>query len=204
MVSWPATARITMRYTRTLGDDMVNTFHVRNVGGGVPSFAQLGNWAQAFRDYLWDRAATTDDLRNYMANEVTLAEIMAVSMDPSNIGTYYLQAVNQTGNATQNPLPPQLAAVVSHRSAIASRAARGRTYIGGLTELSWVASSTAYPIVAPTTITALTASFTALDAALAALATPSALTIASQATAQTYDVISHRYPTKWYTQRRRA
>ena len=204
MASWPGVARFTMRYTRTIGDDMVNVLHIRRDDLADPDIPWMVTVNQALRDELWDKAAVTTDLKQYTANEVTLADITGVSQDPSNSGLFTQLAVNSVGNASQDPLSPQLAVVVSHRSAFASRSGRGRTYIGGLTALSQTLASSAYPVPSTTFLADLATMWTRLDTALAALTVPSSLVIASEADEVAYDVIEHRYPAKFYTQRRRA
>lgn len=204
MASWPGVARFTMRYTRTIGDDMVNVLHIRRDDLADPDIPWMVTVNEALRDELWDKAAVTTDLKQYTANEVTLADITGVSQDPSNAGLFTQLAVNSVGNASQDPLSPQLAVVVSHRSAFASRSGRGRTYHGGLTALSQTLASSAYPVPSVTFLADLATMWARLDAALQALTVPSTLVIASEADEVAYEVIEHRFPAKFYTQRRRA
>lgn len=203
MANWPGTMRLTARFTRTLGDDMVTVLHIRRDDLAVPTAVNLLEAAQSYRDALWDAAAVTSDLRQYTANEVTLAEILVVSVDLSNPGLFQLLSVNQAGSSTQDLLNPQLAAVVSHRTAIASRSGRGRTYHGGLTVLAVPPSGTAYPTFSSTFLADLSTMWTRFDTTLAGLVTPLSHVIASTADEVARDVISRRFPAKIYTQRRR-
>lgn len=203
MANWPGVARFTMRYTRTLGDDMVNVIHVRRDDEDTPTIAWMTSVAQILRDELWDKAAVTTDLRNYTANEVTLAEILGVSVDLTSIGLFSLLAVNQAGSNMNDPIAPQLAVVASHRTDFATRAGRGRTYHGGFTTTAQLSSSTAYPIVSAALLADLPVMWTRVDTALAALGIPSHHVIASEATQTAENVTSRKFPTKIYTQRRR-
>ena len=204
MASWPGVARFTLRFTRTIGDDMVNVLHVRRDDLADPDIPWMVTVNQAIRDELWDKAAVTTDLRQYTDQQVTLADITAVSQDPSNAGLFTQTTVNQAGNASQDNLSPQLAVVVSHRSAFASRSGRGRTYHGGLTALSQTLASSAYPVPSATFLSDLATMWGRLDTALAALTVASTQVIASTADEVAYEVIEHRFPAKFYTQRRRA
>lgn len=203
MASWPGVIRLTVRFTRTLGDDMISVIHTRRDDEAPPQAVHLLEAAQTYRDALWDAAAVTTDLRQYTANEVTLADILAVSMDATNIGLFQLLAVNQAGSSLQDLLNPQLAAVASHRTAIAARSARGRTYHGGLTALAAPVSNSAYPSLTSTFLADLATMWTRFDTTLAALTTPQSHVIASVADQVARDVVSRRFPTKLYTQRRR-
>lgn len=201
MANWPGVARCTVRFTRTLGDDMINVIHVRRDDLNPMGAVHLLEACTAIRDGWWDIAASSNDVRAFTANEVTLADIIAVSMDITNAGIFQQLVVNQQGNATGTLMAPQLAAVVSHRTAVAARSGRGRTYHGGLTGDHVTTNSAAYPVLTATT--AFQGAWNGLDAALAALVNPQSHVIASEADEVARDVVNRVYTTKVFTQRRR-
>lgn len=203
MANWDSTVRVVARFTRTIGDDMLNVLHFKLTLGGVPGAAAMDDLLAAIRDGWWDIPASTNDLRALCTNEVTLADLTAVSVDITNNGFFRTLAVNQSGSSTGNNLPAQCAVVVSHRSAIASRAGRGRTYHGGISEIFAPLSTTGYPVLTAGAVTALQGAWDGLDAAIGALSPAWEHVIASESAQQTFDVVNRVYNTKIFTQRRR-
>lgn len=201
MANYNGVARFTCRFTRTLGDDMVNIIHIGSVAETPLGPTQLEDVCEAIRDSWWDTAASSNDVRAFTCNEATLADIIGVSLDITNAGIFHQLVVNQQGNATGTLMAPQLAAVVSHRTAFATRTGRGRTYHGGLTGDHVTTNSAAYPVL--TSTAAFSGAWNSLDTALAGLALPCQHVIASAVDEVARPVISRVYTTKVYTQRRR-
>jgi len=202
MVNFASTVRVVARFTRTLGDDMMNVLHFRSTAG-APTSTSMDALLAAIRDSWWDTAASTNDIRALTSNEVTLADLTAVSMDVSNVGFFRQLVVAALGSDAGANLPPQMAAVVSHRSAIASRASRGRTYHPGFTVTSAPTSTSSYPVLQAAALTQLQGAWNTMDTAVFAAAGAWKHCIASEATETTYDVINRVYNAKLFTQRRR-
>lgn len=203
MANWDSTVRVVARFTRTLGDDMLNVIHFRLTLGGVPGASDMDELLVAIRDSWWDTAASVNDIRAITSNEVTLADLTAVSVDITNTGFFRQLVVAQAGSDAGSNLPPQVAAVVSHRSAIAGRFARGRTYHGGITTDSAATTTAAYPVLDAGALAALAGAWNSMDTAIAALSPAWQHVIASTVTETTYAVINRVYTAKLFTQRRR-
>lgn len=114
---------------------------------------------QAFSFGLWFEKAEFDisdmtDLANICANSYS-AELLPYISDSVNFdnvtvydmrtetGQLYTVAPNDPGGDATEPLPIQVALVVTHRTAARGRTARGRTYISGfpenaVTEAVWI------------------------------------------------------------------
>jgi hypothetical protein len=203
-VSWPGVARVVLRFSRTYGDDMLNIVHVRRDDETDPTPAWMNLVAEVFRDGWWDIAAVTTDIRAITTNDVTLADITVISQDPSTGPIFHVETVNQAGSGTGSVGSPQLAAVVSHRTDVASRSGRGRTYHGGLDQSLLSASTSAPSVWGATVITALQGAWGGLDAALALLTPATSHVIASVVDATARDVTNRLFRTTPYTQRRRV
>lgn len=196
-----------LNFTRSYGDPMINVLHVeRDPNSAVPAPTEIDAVLAATRDNLWDLAASSNDLRALTDDDVTLATITGTSMDVGNFGLQRTLTVNQagTGSSVGSELAPQLAPVVSHRTVIASRRARGRTYIAGLSSAGVVTSSSAYPVLLAATQTSIETAFTNWRTALAALAQPYFHVIASIAGQDTTPVTQSVCRLNLYTQRRRG
>lgn len=207
MASWPGVVRIALQFSRSYGDPMVNVLHVeRDPTSSPPVALEIDAVLAATRDALWVPGAGASSLRALTDDDVTLASIVGTSMDVANAGLQRTLTVNQagTGTGTHQELSPQLAPVVSHRTAVASRRARGRTYIAGIAPLAVVTSSAAYPVLTAAAQTSLQAAFDGWRTALAALTVPYFHVIASVPGATTYPVSQSVARLNLFTQRRRG
>lgn len=204
VASWPGVVRVVLNFTRTIGDGMVNVLTVqRDASGTPPNATEIDAVLVATRDRLWDDTGNVNDLRAIITNDVTLATITGTSMDVGNFGLQRTLSVAQAGSDAAGVLAPQIAAVVTHRTAIASRRARGRTYIGGLTETSAPLSTSAYPTLSAAAQAKLNTAFASWQFELSGLTTPYNHVVASVPAATTYDITQSIARSKLYTQRRR-
>ena len=208
MASWPGVVRLVLNFSRSYGDQMINILHVeRDPNSGNPNATEIDAILVATRDNLWDKAASAVDLRTQLDDDVTLVNITGTSVDDDNFGFQRVLSVGQAGAglSTDVEFLPQAAVLISHKTAVASRRARGRTFLGGFDSAIITTSSSAYPVVSATAITQIETAFTNWRTALAALTVPYAHVIASTIPGEgTHFVTQSVCRRELYTQRRRG
>jgi len=122
----PNTWEVRCHFSRTDGEEMVNTFYVDDGGGSLgPSDATD---IVAVVEGAW-----TDDLIPYMSNSVSLDKITVTDLTTLS-GPQFITASALVGALSDNPIPNQVAGVVTWRTDTRGRSFRGRTYLGGFTE----------------------------------------------------------------------
>ena len=110
------------------GEEWSFTLHTEKTGGTL-SAAQAA-WATAV-DLLWNGTGATDNIKQYCKSTTTMttastAELSALT--GKQLGRVE-SALSLVGTAAGESLPPQLSIVVSLRTALATRAGRGRIYL---------------------------------------------------------------------------
>jgi len=107
---------------------------------------------------LWVGPGGTNGLGSLVTSAITMSQVTTLELDPATGGqlTRLDTAVSLTGTAAGNSLPPDVALVVTLRSATANRKGRGRFFLPSLAVLSTDASGN----VLAASITTLTAALT--------------------------------------------
>lgn len=125
-----------------------------------------------------------DTLRMHSYDQPTLADLVST--------------LNVAGVETGDPLPYNVAAIVSFRTSLAGSGNRGRCYVPGYTEASSVANT-----LNSTSKTNLTAMFNSIDTALGTAFGDGELAVVSRANLTVTDVVSISAESTFATQQRR-
>jgi hypothetical protein len=138
--------------------------------------------------------------KDNLSSEVTFTKMVARAEDDP-VGPEIIQSISVTGsNSGSQPLPAQVAAVVTLRTAKRGRSFRGRIYAFGFTEATNQADATIEAIVAQN----LTDRLEGLNAGLQAEAVSATIVVASRKLASVEPVVTFDTNTAWDTQRRRS
>lgn len=112
-----------------VGETFTFTVHTYNAGGNLAAAAAAFNTAVAL---LWNGVASpADSIKQLIPTVCGIDQTTTVQLDPltgKNLGKI-ATAQALVGTDANGPLPPQCSAVVSLRSAIFTRAGRGRFYL---------------------------------------------------------------------------
>ena len=122
----PDTYEIRVHFSRSDGEEMVNTFNVDNDGSVLDGTIAADLLAVI-------TGAWTDNLIPLMSNSVTLDRVTITDLDVLN-GPQFIYTPGLVGALSDNPIPNQVAAVVTWRTQLRGKSFRGRTYLGGFTE----------------------------------------------------------------------
>jgi hypothetical protein len=131
----PNIASVTVTYLLT-GLPVCNVFHVKAVTDGVaPDVSVI---AETFVQWVAAQALPL------MTTDVMLSSVVArdLTTDMSPVHEAVLTG-EMRGSVSDSPLPANVAFVVTSRTALPGRSARGRTYLAGLPR-QWVATSRTY------------------------------------------------------------
>lgn len=113
----------------TPGEIFTFGVHVQKVGGSVELAEDA--WHTAL-NLLWNGVATpADSIKQLVSTTVGVDQSSATELsaiDGRNL-SQSLQGETLVGTATGEPLPPQVSAVVTLRTALANRSGRGRFYL---------------------------------------------------------------------------
>lgn len=117
------------------GDMWMTGFHV-NADAGQDADSVLASWVTAWA-LAWNGTGSSDDLKSLMKTTVTTNEQSAteVGADGKNI-TQAITTVSLAGTATDDCMAQETCPVWTLRTALASKAGRGRLYLPPLTEAS--------------------------------------------------------------------
>lgn len=89
----------------------------------------VGQWVSFFTDII----TGTDQVEDYFHSAVKLQEVVVYDLGSLDAPAVESAFANPPGGvSTQQPLPPDIALVVSKRTELRGRSGRGRTYFGGL------------------------------------------------------------------------
>jgi hypothetical protein len=114
--------------TKTGGGPYMNVFHVRTVSNDVDLDVDLGNGLDALEAFY-------EEIKHLYSSltQIRIGESMII--DPGGSPTYANdQPRTVTGTGSGDGLSPLLAVCVSWRTSSATRAGRGRTFVGPLIE----------------------------------------------------------------------
>lgn len=112
----------------TAGEEWSLTLHTEKAGGTLA--AAQAAWA-ASAAVLWNGTGATDSIGQYCKSSTTLTVASTAELDPltgKQLGRVE-SALALAGSAAGETLPPQLTIVCSMRTALATRAGRGRAYL---------------------------------------------------------------------------
>lgn len=112
----------------TTGEEFSFTLHTEKVGGTL-SGAQAA-WAAAL-PVLWNGTGGTDSIGQYCKSTTSILVASTAELDAltgKQLGRIE-SALSLSGSSAGETLPPQLSIVCSIRSALATRAGRGRFYL---------------------------------------------------------------------------
>lgn len=122
----PDTYEIRVHFARSDGEEMVNTVYAD--AGGAPLDSTINAALLAVVEAAWD-----DNLMPLMSNTVTMDKVTITDLNTLS-GPQFINSVSHVGALSDNPIPNQVAAVVTWRTNTRGRSFRGRTYLGGFTE----------------------------------------------------------------------
>lgn len=112
----------------TTGEIWSMTLHTQKAGGNLA--AAQAAWAAALA-VLWDGTGGTDSIGQYCSTGTTLTVASTAELDAltgKQLGRVE-SALALTGTSVGEGVPPQLSVVCSLRTALATRAGRGRFYL---------------------------------------------------------------------------
>lgn len=98
----------------------------------------VGQWVAFFTDII----TGTDSVEDYFHSSVKLQEVIVYDLGNTSAPAVESGFVTPPGGvSTQQPLPPDIAMVVSKRTEVRGRSGRGRTYLGGLVTFGMAAGT---------------------------------------------------------------
>lgn len=112
----------------TTGEQWSMTLHTQKAGGNLA--AAQAAWAAAAA-VLWNGTGATDSIGQYCKDTTTVTTASTAELDPltaKQLGRVE-SALTLAGSSAGETLPPQLSIVCSCRTALATRAGRGRMYL---------------------------------------------------------------------------
>lgn len=118
------------------GELWVTGIHVSKVGGSTAAAA--ASWHTAF-DLLWSGAATpADSILQLIKTTCGCDETVVNELEPVSLRNVTQVRTTETlvGTSTVSELPPQTSAVVSLRTALPTRAGRGRMFLPPFTDVA--------------------------------------------------------------------
>lgn len=181
-----------------LGRPWVNVIGIRfgpdGTGGGVfidqPLASSLGGAVRA-------GYASAQTL---LTNQWTLQEILIFDLQSAIAPSYDAGITPLTGSSASDPMPPHLAACVTHRTNYRGRSYRGRTYLAGLTETAQGTGG----VLSTTTRSTMEGVFSTMRTQLAAIATVGARqAVISRTLSTAFEVVASECDENWDHQDRR-
>lgn len=183
--------RVSLEFGLSNGDVGVNVLHCKQDVPATFTEAEALALKNLFVAEWWD------EYKSSIATVVTLDQV-TVADASGGTGLSYEYGIGDTGDAAATPLPYQLAACVSWRTAVNSRSGRGRTFVVGYNEAANTASAT----IASAVIGELYAAAASLIAGL--VAADYQLVVYSRTLDQANAVTTVIVDDRWDIQRRRA
>lgn len=211
----PDTLRVVATASRG-SEQIVNVFHVERVTGSVGEAAAVADAFKIFYDGLSTAGAGLRGIRDYLQDTVLVESVTVQDIATVPYEAPYQLDIGTMGTNVGQPLPLTNTINIQWRTATASRNARGRTFLGGFTELVNDEAASGQPIITAAAMTAVGNAVTDLLANLTAIG--NSLVVASlydgvdeetgapipRVAGVTFPVTSAKIPNKWGTQRRRA
>lgn len=122
----PDTYEVRVHFSRSDGEEMINVFNAD--AGGAPLDNTINAALLAVVEGAW-----TDNLIPLMSDSVTMDKVTITDLN-SLAGPQRINAVALVGALSDNPIPNQVAGVVTWRTFTRGKSFRGRSYLGGFTE----------------------------------------------------------------------
>lgn len=183
--------RVSMEFALSNGDIAVNVMHVLQDTPSTFTEGQANTLQAVFNVDWWD------EYKSSIADVVSLTKI-TVADASGETGLAYEEGYSEPGLAAATPLPYQLAACVSLRTAVNSRSGRGRIFVCGYNE----AANTAAAKIASAVVTELQDAAANLMAALVGV--DHQLVVYSRTLDAANPVTTVIVDDRWDVQRRRA